>query len=1520
MIAKEMFLKVHVPPCHFFISMTSIRHACESKDEDTGPLFLQKFPASLNFLNSVGGRLDCSVYGKPYPEVTVDFVANDYRAQIYDDYVVEGNTAILECQIPSFVVDYVRVTSWFADDHEIIAHHSFPVGRYSVFPSGHLHIRNITMEDVQIRYRCQTTHILSGKSVISESTGQVYVTARKSSVLPRITHSEIKVTTAGPSVQLPCAAQAQPVPTHSSWFKEINGTRKLLVQRPKYQLFGGTLLISSINLSDSGIYVCEVNNSMGSRSTKTELIVTETLGTFMNSTVQMADVGGKTNFTCHTTGGPLQDGIQWYHNGKELDFESGKYSLSGGGEIITIPSVARDDSGMYQCIIRNFKDTAQATGRLELGDVAPMIISGFTRRHLQPGPSINLNCEVSGDPVPDISWYLDGSLISNTERTVIRTRVNTNIEAHSDLTIHKIRSEDGGLYQCIATNKAGQAKHSERINVYGVPSVRQMGNVTVVAGEKFSLRCPVYGYPIHTMVWQKEGKTIFAEGNRRNVTPEGELVVNSADQTLDSGSYTCVASNRQGQRSSQNVWIHVLVKPKLSKIYVSKVIKQGAEVNIFCNIEEGDPPFTFTWFKDGQTVLMQDGLAVQQASSYSILSIRDANQKFNGMYICTARNKAGIAEQNFTVTVQGGPKWVKQITNTSSIEGDTAIFTCQAKGSPQPTITWKRITGIIKVTLKNDDKYEIKDYGELHIKDTQIYDAGQYACEAKNGVLAPITANAFLNVGGPYVLFIPPSILSTNEMRNISVESSITLICDVRGDLPLVIEWRKLADTSYFTNNERFEESQKRQPRRLESSLLIEEIEETDDGTFICEASNNYGQDMISIRLVVQGNHIMFQVRNTDPYLYTLQYSRMKDKRERNVTIYVQNLIVWKFQNLNEIQETELDENCKNVPDPPKQLIILSLINGSLEMSWKLPESNGKSEIFYYLLEYKKDGDIWKNASKQKIYANDLNRASISVEDGFSYTLRMFSVNAIGKSDQSTELFFTVIENGTVIVANNIGSDLASSASPSLKALIPWLTTSLAVIISLLGVIVIVFFVVRKKSNPGNRRPSTSQESAKILISTTLRRKQAERDRYGKVLPSMEEDEFKRQELYSNAPKYIYSPSNDFCKPDLEYILFNFPDSEIDISPYATFQLPQAGSIRKSTTELKTFCRFPDVKEREFMTQKTPNNILKNIFPSASNDCNAFTISKLNIVVIVSKLLKFSPSDYHKELYKRFILLNAVNYEYRNICIKLMMAFKLYIYLYPEMVPYYYYSIIIHTHAWEDIWKICPPQWTQDEAKSAIKVYGSSNRLGFLPSADSLLSMISSSSNPSKSINIIDEDLFACIKNGKVVLIIENGLKQPSKMGQISSNMIGCYKCDVTPIIKWLSINGAATQIRSASDNLTLCCASVTELMGIFVNYTSCQPNLACLCARTGLSIYFCGQPMHDFNRGSDVIDAARDVIDAARDVIDAARDVIDAARDVIDAVRDVIPVACLGKLNIAVVVFAFDSDVSTSRLSWQLL
>lgn len=37
----------------------------------------------------------------------------------------------------------------------------------------------------------------------------------------------------------------------------------------------------------------------------------------------------------------------------------------------------------------------------------------------------------------------------------------------SHLNISHVRTDDGGLYKCIATNTIGSASHSARLNVYG---------------------------------------------------------------------------------------------------------------------------------------------------------------------------------------------------------------------------------------------------------------------------------------------------------------------------------------------------------------------------------------------------------------------------------------------------------------------------------------------------------------------------------------------------------------------------------------------------------------------------------------------------------------------------------------------------------------------------------------------------------------------------------------------------------------------------------------------------------------------------------------------------------------------------------------------------------------------------------------------------------------------------------------------------------------------------------------------
>lgn len=39
-------------------------------------------------------------------------VSQYYEAQVYDVFVIKGNTAVFKCHIPSFVSDHVEIVSW----------------------------------------------------------------------------------------------------------------------------------------------------------------------------------------------------------------------------------------------------------------------------------------------------------------------------------------------------------------------------------------------------------------------------------------------------------------------------------------------------------------------------------------------------------------------------------------------------------------------------------------------------------------------------------------------------------------------------------------------------------------------------------------------------------------------------------------------------------------------------------------------------------------------------------------------------------------------------------------------------------------------------------------------------------------------------------------------------------------------------------------------------------------------------------------------------------------------------------------------------------------------------------------------------------------------------------------------------------------------------------------------------------------------------------------------------------------
>ena len=91
--------------------------------------------------------------------------------------------------------------------------------------------------------------------------------------------------------------------------------------------------------------------------------------------------------------------------------------------------------------------------------VAPMISPAVMDEILNQGSNAVFICDVTGEPVPTISWHINGSLLeSNTSKHIIAT---------NELQVLKVQSSDVGTYTCNATNVVSSDTSSGVLSVRG---------------------------------------------------------------------------------------------------------------------------------------------------------------------------------------------------------------------------------------------------------------------------------------------------------------------------------------------------------------------------------------------------------------------------------------------------------------------------------------------------------------------------------------------------------------------------------------------------------------------------------------------------------------------------------------------------------------------------------------------------------------------------------------------------------------------------------------------------------------------------------------------------------------------------------------------------------------------------------------------------------------------------------------------------------------------------------------------
>lgn len=120
-------------------------------------------------------------------------------------------------------------------------------------------------------------------------------------------------------------------------------------------------------------------------------------------------------------------------------------------------------------------------------------------------------------------------------------------------------SDQKSFYNFFVHLQVGTVSHEAKLNIYGLPFIRPMEKKPIVAGETLVVTCPVAGYPIDSIVWERDNRPLPIN-RKQKVFPNGTLIIENVERNSDQATYTCVAKNSEGYSARGSIEIQVMGK------------------------------------------------------------------------------------------------------------------------------------------------------------------------------------------------------------------------------------------------------------------------------------------------------------------------------------------------------------------------------------------------------------------------------------------------------------------------------------------------------------------------------------------------------------------------------------------------------------------------------------------------------------------------------------------------------------------------------------------------------------------------------------------------------------------------------------------------------------------------------------------------------------------------------------------------------------------------------------------------
>uniref|UniRef100_A0A674PN73 Myopalladin n=1 Tax=Takifugu rubripes TaxID=31033 RepID=A0A674PN73_TAKRU len=311
--------------------------------------------------------------------------------------------------------------------------------------------------------------------------------------------------------------------------------------------------------------------------------------------------------------------------------------------------------------------------------IAPIFEKKLKNFKATEGVPVTFSCKILGIPVPKVYWFKDGKQIlkKNVHYRKIREGDGT-----CALHIECTTSDDDGNYTVMAANPQGRISCSGHLIVQtgplrtrlshfhsqrGQSCVRDAegeqtqerffqphflqapGDMLAHEGKLCRLDCKVSGLPIPELMWLVNGKPIYSDLYHKMLVRENgvhSLVIDPLTQK-DSGTYTCIASNKAGQSSFSLELTVVEKEMKYPPQFLEKLqnmgIPEGTPVRLECRVVGMPPPAIF-WKKDNDSIpnTKERITMTRDATGYVCLLIQPTKKDDAGWYTVSAKNEAGI--------------------------------------------------------------------------------------------------------------------------------------------------------------------------------------------------------------------------------------------------------------------------------------------------------------------------------------------------------------------------------------------------------------------------------------------------------------------------------------------------------------------------------------------------------------------------------------------------------------------------------------------------------------------------------------------------------------------------------------------------------------------------------------------------------------------------------------------------------------------------------------------------------------